>query len=78
MNKDEFLKRYAPSAFHEFSWHKEFTSDLNTLLAGKAEKQRKACAEYYKSNCKDFDGYVYEVILHTPLNDYEQRKEGQE
>jgi len=43
-----------------------------------AERQREACAEYYKSNCKDFDGYVYEVILHTPLNDYEQRKEGQE
>jgi len=42
-------------------------SDLNTLLTGTAERQREACAEYYKSNCKDFDGYVYEVILHTPL-----------
>ena len=75
MNKDEFIKKWCPETFnsrmmevdYKITYDPEFQSDLNTLLTETAEKTRKACAEYYKSNCKDFDGYVYEVILHTPL-----------
>ena len=75
MKKEEFIKKWLPIIK---GWafgiggdpdiiEAQFESDLNTLLTETAEKTRKACAEYYKSNCKDFDGYVYEVILHTPL-----------
>jgi len=65
MKKEEFIEKWKDAMYHLN--HESFKTDLNALLAGKAEKQRKACANYYKSNCKDFDGYVYEVILHTPL-----------
>ena len=68
MTKDEFIEKWKPHYnVYTLTQIVEFIPDLNTLLTETAEKTRKTCADYYKSNCKDFDGYVYEVILHTPL-----------
>jgi len=73
MNKDQALDKIEQLAYSYDkgtieSMREGISAILDTLLTGTAERQREACAEYYKSNCKDFDGYVYEVILHTPLN----------
>ena len=83
--KQEFIEKWEPKGFTERDDYKlllDFESDLNTLLAETAEKQREACyMEYKEKQAENIVGKVKEAwnveggqmhdlgkaIINTPL-----------